>query len=173
MSTPEFERLYSESAQPLLVFLARRTLDAEVALDLWAETWAAAFAGRRRFRGDPAQAGRGWVYAIATRQYAMWVRRGRAETRALRRLGLERPAMDDADAERIERLAGLAELRAAVARGLGGLSDEQRDALRLRVVEELPYPDVARRLSVSEEAARARVSRGLRALGEALEQGAS
>ena len=52
MSTPEFEHLYRASAQPLLVFLARRTLDAEVALDLWAETWAAAFAGRRRFRGD-------------------------------------------------------------------------------------------------------------------------
>jgi RNA polymerase sigma-70 factor (ECF subfamily) len=51
---------------------------------------------------------------------------------------------------------------------LGRLSDEQREALQLRVVEETPYEEVARRLGVSEQAARARVSRGLRTLQRAL-----
>jgi RNA polymerase sigma-70 factor (ECF subfamily) len=48
------------------------------------------------------------------------------------------------------------------------LSPAHRDALRLRIVEELPYPEVARRLEISEPAARARVSRALRALVEPL-----
>jgi RNA polymerase sigma-70 factor (ECF subfamily) len=41
--------------------------------------------------------------------------------------------------------------------------------VRLRVVDELPYPDVAARLGISEQAARARVSRALRALAGALD----
>jgi DNA-directed RNA polymerase specialized sigma24 family protein len=39
----------------------------------------------------------------------------------------------------------------------------------MRVVDELPYATVASRLAISEPAARARVSRGLRALGAALD----
>ncbi|HEY3774967.1 MAG TPA: sigma factor-like helix-turn-helix DNA-binding protein [Solirubrobacteraceae bacterium] len=46
---------------------------------------------------------------------------------------------------------------------------QHRDALRLRVVEERPYPEVARVLGISEQAARARVSRGLRSLRSVLE----
>jgi predicted DNA-binding protein (UPF0251 family) len=58
----------------------------------------------------------------------------------------------------------------AAAGGRGAvLSVEQRDALRLRVVEERSYAEVALLLGVSEQAARARVSRGLRALAGALE----
>ena len=44
----------------------------------------------------------------------------------------------------------------------------QREAVRLRVVDELEYDELAARLSISAQTARARVSRGLRALGEAI-----
>jgi RNA polymerase sigma-70 factor (ECF subfamily) len=40
----------------------------------------------------------------------------------------------------------------------------ERRAVELRVVEELPYDDVAAALEIHPEAARTRVSRGLRAL---------
>jgi RNA polymerase sigma-70 factor (ECF subfamily) len=40
--------------------------------------------------------------------------------------------------------------------------------VRLRVVDELPYCEVARRLAITEEAARARVSRALRGLSRTL-----
>jgi RNA polymerase sigma-70 factor (ECF subfamily) len=63
----------------------------------------------------------------------------------------------------------LALLRERVADGLAGLSAEHQTALRLRVVDELPYPAVAAQLAISEDAARARVSRGLRRLAEALD----
>lgn len=87
-----------------------------------------------------------------------------AERRALARLGVERPAIDDDERRRIEQLAGLVELRSVIARGLASLPAQQRDAVRLRVVEELSYEDLAGRLGVTQGTARARVSRGLRAL---------
>jgi len=70
---------------------------------------------------------------------------------------------------RIVELAGLDDLRSAVATELQALSAKHRDAVRLRVVDELPYDKIAERLQISEPAARARVSRGLGALARALE----
>jgi RNA polymerase sigma-70 factor (ECF subfamily) len=48
------------------------------------------------------------------------------------------------------------------------LSEEQREAVRLRVLDEHPYPRVSRELGISEPAARARVSRALRTLRRAI-----
>ena len=161
-----FERLYDDHATRLLVFFARRTVDIEIARDLWAETLAAAYAGRRRFRGRSDDEAAAWLYGIANRQLARYWRRGRAELRALHRHGLARPALEDADYERIEALAGLDAVRADLARELSALSAGSREAVRLRVVDELPYPEVAARLAISESTARARVSRALRRLAE-------
>jgi len=83
--------------------------------------------------------------------------------------GVQAPTLDGEELARIEELAALGELRAAVAGALAELATEQRDAVRLRVVEELDYAAVAGRLGISEQAARARVSRGLRSLAAALD----
>ena len=61
-------------------------------------------------------------------------------------------------------LAGLHALRDQLAAGLVQLSDGEREALNLRVVQELEYPAVAQTLGCSEQAARVRVSRKLRSL---------
>jgi RNA polymerase sigma-70 factor (ECF subfamily) len=82
-------------------------------------------------------------------------------------LGLAVPTLTDADYERVEELADLRSQRAVVAQALAELSFEHREALRLRVVEEQPYSEVARTLGITEETARARVSRALRALSNA------
>lgn len=165
-----FSAFYGTHARDLVVFFTRRTYDAEVALDLTAETFAQAFARRRRFRGSSEAEETAWLYAIARRQLARYIRRGKAERKALRRLGVEPPALSPEEQLRIEELAGLAELRAAVADELRALSLQQRQALQLKVVDELAYPEVAARLQISEQAARARVSRGLRSLAAALER---
>jgi RNA polymerase sigma-70 factor, ECF subfamily len=164
-----FSALYRATAQDLVVFFARRTYDAEAAADLMAETFARAYLGRRRFRGSTEEAARAWLFGIARRRFAMYVRRGKAERRALRRLGLERPQLVELDYARIEELAGLDAMRETLAEHVSRLAPAQRSALELRVVRELPYPDVADRLGISEQAARARVSRALRALGSALD----
>jgi RNA polymerase sigma-70 factor (ECF subfamily) len=162
--------LYDALSQPVLVFFARRVYDGEVALDLTAETFARALAARARFRGRGEGAAAAWVWGIARNVLGEFFKRGRVERRALRRLGLEPPAVTSDEIERIEQLAGVESLRAAVADALATLAADQREALRLRVVDELDYPAVAHRLGVSEPTARARVSRGLRRLAAALEE---
>jgi RNA polymerase sigma-70 factor (ECF subfamily) len=157
-------RLYAQHAESLLLFLARRTADPQIALDLWAEVFAQAAAAARRFRGSGDAEAAGWLYGIARRQLALYYRRGHAERRALDRLTLERPPADPGVLAEIERRAGLDALRADLAAALAQLSPAIRDAVQMRVVDELPYADVARRLAISEQAARARVSRGLAAL---------
>jgi RNA polymerase sigma-70 factor (ECF subfamily) len=159
-----FAALYERSAEDLLVFFACRTLDPQIARDLWAETYAQAFAGRRRFRGRDAEQARSWLYGIAYRQLALYHRRGKAERRAMERLGLQQPAFADDDVARLIELADLRAQRARLAGALGRLSPTLRAAVELRIVGELPYEEVAERLGVSEQTARARVSRGLRSL---------
>lgn len=172
MARPELdlEALYARLADDLLVFLTRRTADPQVALDLWAETFAQAVAARRRYRGRSDEEAAGWLYGIARRQLALYHRRGSIEQRAGRRLRLERPPAPPEVLEELTRRAGLAELRADLAGALASLSPGLREAVALRVVDELPYPDVAARLGIGEPAARARVSRGLSALADHLDR---
>ena len=160
--------LYRCHADELLVFLARRTADVEIALDLWAETFAVAIEGARRYRGNTNAEAAGWLWAIARNQLALY-RRGRTERAALDRLELERPELDRAVEDEIARRADLSVLRGELAEALATLSEDTRAAVEMRVVHELPYEAVASRLQISEPAARARVSRGLQALGVALD----
>ena len=165
----DVDALYCRHRDALLVFLVRRTADTEVALDLWAETFAQAVASSRRFRGKTEAEQAAWLYAIAKRQLALYYRKGHAEQRALTKLGLERPPATDALIREIEDRAALEDLRRDLAEALNALSDPVRDAVQLRIVDELPYADVARNLRISEPAARARVSRGLAALADCLD----
>lgn len=165
----EFDDLYRRESEGILVFLARRTFDPEVALELTAETFAQAYLGWRGVRGSSRQERQAWLYTIARRRLSRYLRRGRVERRALMRLGIQTPVAHEDDVALIEERAGLAQLRAALSGELERLSADQRRALELRIVQEQPYAAVARDLGISELAARARVSRGLRALACALD----
>jgi RNA polymerase sigma factor (sigma-70 family) len=167
-STEGFARFYEEHSRGLLIFFARRVLDPELALDLTAETFAQALLSRGRFRGTSTAEAAGWLYGIARHQLAQYHRRGSAERRAIQRLGLQVPELSEADHDRVEELAGMDRLRTAARNGMSELSESERAAVSLRIVDELPYAEVAGRLEISEAAARARVSRGLRALGSSL-----
>lgn len=160
-----FARFYDAHAEALLAYLARRVYNADVAVELTAEVFAQAYLARDRFRGSTDSTAAAWLYTIAKRQLARHYRKRRVEGRAIRRLGIQRPGLDDQEAARIEELAELAELRSELSR----LSVRNREALQLRVIEDVPYAEVARRLGTSEQTARARVSRGLKALAAALD----
>jgi RNA polymerase sigma-70 factor (ECF subfamily) len=161
--------LFRAHGDGLLAFFIRRTFDGQVAADLVSETFAQAVASRGRFRGSSGAEAIGWLYAIARHQLIGYQRKGTIEMRALRRLGLERQEVTDDELEAIEEAAGIPTLHATIARGLASLSADHRDALELRVVQELPYVLVAERLGVSEQTARARVSRALRRLESILQ----
>lgn len=166
----DIESLYERHAETLLVFFTRRTFDPEVATDLWAETFAQALAGRRKFRGSGPDAEAAWLYKIAHRQLAGYWRKGGVERRKHQKLQLERPVLSEEAGASLMRRAGLAELRTDLGAALSTLSEDTRLAIELRVVQELSYPEVAEHLNTSEQNARARVSRGLKALGALLDQ---
>lgn len=160
--------LHRRHRDALLGMFVRRTLDVETALDLWAETFAQAIAGQRRFRGDEDDAAR-WLYTIAHRQLAYYYRRGYARQRAMQKLALERPpASEDLEAALLQR-AEADRVRGELTVALAQLSPKARQAVELRVVDELPFAEVAERMAIKEPAARALVSRGLRALATSLD----
>jgi RNA polymerase sigma factor (sigma-70 family) len=165
-----FAGFYVEHVESLLAYVMRRVWDVDVALDLTAESFAQAYLGRRRFRGSTEAEAAGWLYGIARRQLALYFRRSAVEKRALQRLGLQAPRFDEEEEARLRDLAEPDGLRAVVRLELERLSMPQREALQLRVVDELPYTDVADSLGISQQAARARVARGLKTLAAALDR---
>jgi RNA polymerase sigma factor (sigma-70 family) len=163
-----FHEFYRAYVERVTVFFARRTLDAETALDLTGETFARALERRRQFRGESVQEEQGWLFAIARNELALFWKRGEVEREALRRLGCDPPQSTDADLEWVERVADLPVLRSTVRSALGRLPGDQAYAVAARVVDARPYADLAGELHVSEQVVRARVSRGLRAMAEIL-----
>jgi RNA polymerase sigma-70 factor (ECF subfamily) len=169
LSGDDISRLYGREARELLVFFARRVFDPEAAVDLVGETFAAGFEDRDQFRGRSEGEAVGWLYGIARHQLSAYFRRGSVERRAMNRLGVERRGLSDPEYERIEELSVTAELRETVRARMEQLAPGLREAVRLRVVDECSYAEVATSLGISAENARARVSRGLRALAARLE----
>jgi RNA polymerase sigma factor (sigma-70 family) len=169
--TPEdFTRLYRRNAQTLLVYFQRRVRNPELAADLLAECFELAIRGGPRFRGSSDAELSGWLWSIARNVLSEQDRRRHSERRRELRLGRQPIALSDREIERIEELADLDELRSAIAERLGELPVEQRNAVRLRVLEEVSYPEIARRMNTTTDTARARVSRGLRALNTTLRE---
>jgi RNA polymerase sigma-70 factor (ECF subfamily) len=163
-----FRELYDRWADRLLAYFYRRVLDAEVAGDLLAETFAVAFERRRRFR-DVGAPGSAWLYGIAEKELAHWYRRQDVERRAIRRLAIEVPPLDDESVARIEALAEMETYRATLAAALDQMAAGERDAVELRVVAEMGYAEIASRLECTEAAARVRVHRGLARLNRLME----
>ncbi len=164
-------KLFDLHAADLLRFFMRRTFDHEVAIDLVSETYAAALESRSRFRGKSLDDARPWLFGIGKHLLTDYFRSGQIERRAMERLRIETPAADASDIARIEELAGLVELRRAVAKAIVALPSKHRQALELRVVKQLDYAAVAESLGVSEQVARARVSRALKRLRDQLDAG--
>jgi RNA polymerase sigma-70 factor (ECF subfamily) len=164
-----FVSLYYRTMPSLLRYFVRRTLDAQVASDLTAETLAEAFASRGRFRDRGDGSATAWLYTIARRQFSRYLRRLRVEDAARRRLGMQRVELGLEDVERVETLIDFEEIGRAVSAAFDELRADQREALRLRVIEGRSYEEVAAALGCSKDVARSRVSRGLRRLAAELD----
>jgi RNA polymerase sigma-70 factor (ECF subfamily) len=139
-----FAELYRRHAATVQAWFRARLEWA--ASDLTAETFAQAWLSRRRFRDERDGSALPWLLGIAHNVLRESARRDRIDTRA--RTKLE------------ERLSP----RLALAEVLARLPVHERRALELRVLDELPYPEVAERLAIRPGAARLRVSRALRRL---------
>ena len=161
----DFYRAYYES---ILSFLVRRVLDPEIAFDLMSETFAKALERRRQFRGDTAQEEQAWLFAIARTELLHYWRSGKTERAAIQRFSIAVPALSDAESDRIEAFSDLNARGDVAGQALSALPADQRAAVELRILGERSYAEVAAELDISEPTARARVSRGLRALAREL-----
>jgi RNA polymerase sigma-70 factor, ECF subfamily len=153
-----FAVFYRRHERLVAGWLMRRCRRPELAADLLAEVFAAAYVAAPRFRPGP-QPAQAWLLGIARHKLLRSVRRARVETSALRRLEVDAIELCAASVAALEELEAEDPVRL-----LSELSPDQREAVRARVLEDLDYSELATRLQVSPVVARQRVSRGLRAL---------
>src|SRR4051794_39505443 len=158
-----FREFYDRYAAWVRVWFARQTGSESAALDLTAETFAQAWHSVRRFRDMADGSGAPWLFGIARNLLRQYYKHNRIETAARERLGLPATAEGD-DYEAVDERVAARSLAPALAAAVRLLPPDQRAALELRVVEQLSYDEVAGRLGCSQNAARLRVSRALRAL---------
>jgi RNA polymerase sigma factor (sigma-70 family) len=153
-----FGVFYDRHVRAVLAFFRRRVHAPEVAVDLTAETFAAALVAVGRFsaREEPARA---WIFAIARHKLSDAIRRSEVDDRARRTLAMQPVELDDVALEAIEELAESRSLEL-----LDALPADQREAISAHHLDDRSYEEIAGELRCSQSVVRKRVSRGLASL---------
>jgi RNA polymerase sigma factor (sigma-70 family) len=159
-----FAGIFDRHAPHIQRYLARR-LGREVADDLVADTFLAAFGKRQRYDLGRADA-RPWLYGIATNLVGQ---HRRTEARRLALHASVPPERDEAGhADRVAAGVTAQAQRGALAGALAGLSAADRDVLLLIAWEQLSYEEVAGALAIPVGTVRSRLNRARRKVREAL-----
>jgi RNA polymerase sigma-70 factor (ECF subfamily) len=159
-----FRMFYERHAPAVVAYVARRSRQPDLALDVVAETFARALERRDQYDAErgPAIA---WLLGIARNEIGGALRRGRVADEYRRRLGMAPIELDDEGNAAMARHLAL-DLKDA----LSGLSSEHREAVVRRFLVDESYADIAEDVGCSEQVVRKRVSRGLAVLREALQE---
>jgi RNA polymerase sigma-70 factor (ECF subfamily) len=155
-----FAELYRAQSTRVAAFFYRRTFCADTSAELTAETFARAIGAVQRFDATKGTAV-GWLFGIANKVLLEFIRKGHAARKASARMGLEIVPFLPEELERVEEMADADRFRVALQGALAELTPGHREAVLLRIGNDLPYDEVARRLGCSEGAARVRVTRAL------------
>jgi len=154
-----FAEVYDRYVRQVLTWARARV--GEHAADLTAEVFARAWLSRRRFRASDDAPALPWLLGIAQNVLRDSLRKRRVEDAARRRLGLPRTIGPDTEFDAVDERLSLSQ---TAREAFSALPESDRELLRMRVVEERPYREVATRLRCTPQAARLRVSRLLRQL---------
>lgn len=165
LTNDDLSTLYGRHSREIFRYLKRETGDSQAAIDLVGETFAQAVKGRRKFRGESLNEARAWLFGIARNLAHGFQKKQRIERNTMIRLGLERAEIEIDDDELTPE-----EASALVEESLSRVKDEYREAIRLRYLEGQSYATLADSLGVSEDVARARVSRGIRRMRQLAEE---
>lgn len=159
-----FATFYRRNVDGIMSYFWKRTRDTHATADLTSETFAVAWQRIDKFdpsRGNAAQ----WLFGIARNLLKKFWRRNRATDKARRQLAINEVILIDEAAREIEIVDAKLD-----AERLGGaidsLSARVREAVRLRIVENMSYDEIAAHLGCRNATARMRVLRGLRKLEE-------
>lgn len=153
----ELSALFRNHAAEIYGMVLARCGDRSVAEEVLAQTFEAA-AVHLATRGEDVTVG--WLVTVARRRLVDHWRRQRRSTELAARL---RPRSSDAEVPR--------DVDPGIWRALASLSPRQRAVLVLRYVDDLPVPEVATRLGLSERAAESMLVRARASLRSALEPG--
>jgi RNA polymerase sigma factor (sigma-70 family) len=156
-SRPPFQQFLDAHSRPVLAFL-RAMVGHHDAEDCFQETFIAALRAYDRMDGAHPRA---WVMTIARRK-AIDHHRARAR-RPEPREQVPEVAAPECD-------GGLGDLDGEIWAAVAELGEGQRAAVALRYAGDLAYREIAAALECTEEAARRRVSDGVRALRENIDR---
>ena len=154
-----FAEVYDRYVGQVLAWARPRV--GEHAADLTAEVFARAWLCRDRFRDQDGAPALPWLLVIAQNVLRDSLRMRGVEDAARRRLGLPPVVALDGDIDAVDERLSLSE---TARQAVSSLPARDRELLRLRVIEERPYREIAARLRCTPVAARLRVSRLLRQL---------
>jgi RNA polymerase sigma-70 factor, ECF subfamily len=160
-----FREFYDRYAAWVRSWFKRQTGSDAAALDLTAETFAQAWNSTRRFKDLANGSGAPWLFGIARNLLRQYHKHNRIESAARERLGMPTAWAECEDFDAVDERMFASSLAPRLQHAVRALPAEQQRALELRVIQQLDYEEVAGALGCSQNAARLRVSRALRALG--------
>ena len=158
-------RALVEGYQTHVYRLAARMCGENAADDVTQETFVAAWRALPSFRGDCRFST--WLYRLTTNAAIDLLRREKRHRNADDITELE---LSD-DGLSPQELAERGETQEAVRRALGQLSEQHRQVLLLRYMQELDYGEIADALEISEGTVKSRISRAKGRLRELLDGG--
>ena len=156
-------RLLVEAYQTQVYRLALRMCGEAAADDVTQEAFLAAWRALPEFRGTCRFST--WLYRLTTNAAIDCLRREKRHRDADDLDGVELPDGGDTPQEAAERI----ETQTAVRSALSALSDEHRQVLLLRYMQELDYAEIAAALEISEGTVKSRISRAKMRLRELLD----
>ena len=151
-----------EAYQTQVYRLALRMCGADGADDVTQDAFVAAWRALPNFRSDCRFST--WLYRLTTNAAIDYLRREKRHRAAGDIAELELPD----DAPTMQELSERAETQSRVRRALSCLSDEHRQVLLLRYMQELDYGEIAQVLDVSEGTVKSRINRAKLKLRELL-----
>ena len=156
-------RLLVEAYQTQVYRLALRMCGEAAADDVTQEAFLAAWRALPEFRGTCRFST--WLYRLTTNAAIDCLRREKRHRDADDLDGVELPDGGDTPQEAAERT----ETQTAVRSALSALTDEHRQVLLLRYMQELDYAEIAAALEISEGTVKSRISRAKMRLRELLD----
>jgi len=168
-----FDALYQRHARSIHRWLHGQLGDGDRAWELTGEVFAQAWMSRKRCQPDENGSAAPWLHGIAKNVWRQCLRRQRLEVAGMRRLRMQvNLATPEDQDERLEQMA-IEAMGPALRSSMDRLPPDQRIAIEMRIIDELPYDVIADRLDCSSTTVRMRVMRGLQTLNLDLRGGLS
>ena len=161
----ELVRLHEKKVYHLALKMCGNTEDAS---DVAQEAFLSAWKGLPNFRGEAGFAT--WLYRLTSNAAIDLLRRNKKQRGEIS-LDSEDTGIDPVDGDLpLQEQAEVSELREAVTAGLAELSEDHRQALVLREIQELSYEEIAAALGVDLGTVKSRIFRARSALRKILQK---